>query len=205
MPVLRSKKRGRGRPRRTGLTRPASTPPSVPPSLPPVAPETALVSSTPQKEYWTLPEDSKIKKVALQMVAMRIAGLTDDEIAASLGLKKSTIHSYLHKAGKMGWLDLDNAKDQIDYQMMPKVVRNLMEGLDDGHRNEKTGFQVKTAVALEVAKGTVFKQYDQVVQVAPHSTVVAIKIEMPEGPAQQMREDTTGGRPAYVVEGELAK
>jgi hypothetical protein len=58
--------------------------------------------------------------------------------------------------------------------------------------------RVKHEATLETMKGTMFKRFDKATVSEAPSTVVAIKIEMPTGPAQQIREDTVGGVPAHI-------
>lgn len=133
----------------------------------------------------------------MQIIAMRIAGMADDEIATTLQISRKSISPYIYRATKNGWLDLDDPKDRLQFQLMHKVVANLAEGLDSPNTLQ-TGMRERTAVALKVAEGTVFKQFQE--QNAPQlqQTIVAIRVEMPEGGLQQIREDTTGGEPAYV-------
>lgn len=210
-----------GRPKHLG---PASrTPLSSPPSLPPVvagsAPTPPLVprlctacgwrithdrrvcpychvkqpiEPKEPKPAWALAPDSKIRTSAMQIIAMRISGMGDEEIAAALNLSQRSLSSYLYKAGKNGWLNIDNPKDRLEYQVLHKVVRNIDDMLDSPDP------EVKQQVTMETAKGTIFKSFgEQMQQLAP-STLVAIKIEMPPGPPQVIRAETTGGLPAYV-------
>jgi len=140
-----------------------------------------------------------VRTQALQIIAMRINGHEDEEIAKLMGISKNSISPYVYRATRNGWLDIDyDPKQRVQYQMMHNVVRNLEEGLNDEYRNEKTGMKVKTTVALKVAEGTLFKQFDQQVAETPHTTIVAVKVIMPEGPLQQIRQETTGGVPAYI-------
>ena len=192
---------------------------SAPPSLPPVAPEMALaLPSTPasaevpadkidrrfksgkvrkqDRPAWYLPPDSKVRYVSLQIIAMRIAGMEDEEIAKSLGISPKSIGPYVYRAGKNGWLNIDNPKERIEYSVMHKAVSNLEAMLvDDTLATNKT---VKHETTMKLLEGTVFKQFGEPAVANTQQTMVAIKIEMPTGPAQLIREDTTGGRPAYV-------
>ncbi len=146
-----------------------------------------------------LTENSTIRTTALKIIAMRAADMTDAEIAKALGLAPSTIRPYLYKAGRNGFIDIfDDPKDQLEYQMLHKVVRNLNEGLDDSARHETSGMMVKTQVALKVAEMTIAKRFNEPVTAAQASTIVAIRIETPSGPAPEIREGTTGGTPAYL-------
>lgn len=189
-----------GRPRHLG---PAShTPVRMAPSLPPVAPEPAQAlplrpTSPVPSPSWKLSDDSKVRTIALQIIAMRIAGMADSDIATALDISPKTISPYVYRAGKNGWLDLDNPKDRLQYQVMHKVVRNLEQSLDS-QAILQTGMKESTAVALKVAEGTVFKQFNDTPTGPVQQAIVAIKIEMPQGPPHVMREDTVGGTPAYL-------
>lgn len=205
MPKSRSKKPAarRGRPRVMGPV--SVTPPtseqSLQPSLPPAAPETALVSSPKPEDAtpsWYCPPDSKVRTVALQIIAMRIAGMEDAEIAKALDISEKSISPYVYRAGKNGWLDLDNPKERMQFQVVHKAVRNIDAALDNNDSVLASGMKVKDAVALKVAEMTIGKQFDQQQTGPTAQTIVAIRIEMPPGAPQSMREDTTGGLPAYV-------
>ncbi len=219
MPNRSKKPAGRtGRPRNLGpASLPVSPPQETSSSLPPTTPESAQEPpSKPEltrdqiemlrdsdRPSWYAPDDSKIRVYAMQMIAMRISGMEDDEIAKTLGLSRGCISPYIYRAGKNGWLDLDRAKDRLEYQLLHKVVRNLDQALDS-NAVLQTGMKESTAVALKVAEGTVFKQFGEQQTQTPQQTVVAVRIEMPAGERQQMREDTTGGLPAYCIEAEKA-
>lgn len=137
--------------------------------------------------------------MAMQIIALRIQGMDDADIAKQLDISEKSVSPYVYRATKNGWLDIDyNPKERVQFQMMHKVVQRLEEGLDDSFRNEKTGMKVQTTVALKVAEGTLFKQFADQQQTSDRPTVVAVQIVMPEGPRQVVREETTGGTPAYI-------
>jgi len=142
-------------------------------------------------------DEGKMRLNALKIIAMRQAGVGEDEIAKALGLSRSTLAGYVYKAGRNGWLDLEDPKDRLEYQVMHKVVRNLDEALDSEHILQ-TGMPVRSAVALKIGEGTLFKKFAEQAPVS-QQTVVAIKIEMPiSGQSAQIREGTTGGAPAFI-------
>lgn len=155
----------------------------------------------PESRYRKYPANSSIRAKAIKIVAMRTAGLEDAEIAQIMKVTKQTIRNYVYIAARHEWLNLADPKQQLEYQVMHKVVRNLDDALDDEERNRNTGVKVKTEVAMRVAEGTIFKQFEQ--QLAPQQaqSVVAIQIVMPPGAKQEIREDTVQGVAAYV-EGE---
>lgn len=135
----------------------------------------------------------------MQIIAMRISGMSDQEIAQGLGISEKSISPYVYRATKNGWLDIDDPTQKLEYQLMHKVVRNLDTSLDDGIRHVTSGMPVGTQVALEMAKGTLFKKYDAETGAGPATTIVAVKIEMPDGPRPQVRAgNDVGGVPAHV-------
>ena len=145
-----------------------------------------------------------MRKKALAIVAMRAQGYTSDEIATELKVKVDTLSTYVHRAVKSGFLVnskgeslLADPKDQVEYELAHKVVRNLGVLLDCGD------LKTQKEVTLEVAKGTLFKKFDQQVNMPlPNMNVLSLRIEMPRGAeAITVREGSIGGKPAYL-EGE---
>lgn len=135
---------------------------------------------------------------------MRVAGLTDAEIARGLDMSEKTIAPYLYKAGKNGWLKSEDPRDLLEYQMMHKVVQRLDEALDDDTRAYASGMPVKTTVALKVAEGTMFKKISGEGEAKPPSVAIAIQIQgMPMAGAPNVDASQVGGTPIYV-DGEVA-
>lgn len=173
---------------------PLAVPPSTDASLVPAPP----APPAKRKFDWRRPPNSKVRKTALQIVALRLRGMSDEDIAPIVGLKNPrAITQYLWLAGKNGWLDdieETSPKDRLDYSAMHKVVRNMERALDseDPERADK--------MAVEIAKGTLFKSYDTAgAQQAPPLGALMINIQMPEGvPMQTIREGTTGGIPTVI-------
>jgi hypothetical protein len=184
--------------------------PESPSSLPPTADadttQTSSVEDTviSRKTHdWYLPPDSVVRTTALKIIAMRAAGVTNAEIASTLGISEKSINPYIYRAGKNGWIDPDDPTEQLEYKMLHKVVRNLDEALDSGGILQN-GMPVRTAVGLKIAEGTLFKKFDGVAQTNQPSTLVAVKIEMPDGPRPQVRAgNDIGGVPAHVVDAEV--
>jgi hypothetical protein len=160
--------------------------------------------TVPKKPFWYRLPDSQVRETAVKIMAMRLAGASEDEICNVLGILKETAQNYIYIAGRNGWLTYHSAREHIENTIIPKVLRNIEEGLDDKHRHQTSGMSVGTAVALKVAEGTVFKRFDDHGGQAPVATMIAVKIEMPVGALPTIREGTTGGTPAYL-EGEVAK
>lgn len=196
----RSKKRGPGQPRRLGADPAPPVPAELQPSLPPAGPEPPRESpsddTVPQHVALTR-EPTVRERSGMQIVAMRIAGMSEVEIATALGISKDTLPGYVYLASKGGWLDLPTAKEAINYNLIPLALRKLYQAMRSTNVMAN-GLPESTHVALKIAEGTSFKEWDKVPEGTGASTVVAIKIEMPTGPMPTMREDTTGGTPAFV-------
>ncbi len=150
------------------------------------------------KASWFLPPDSKIRAVALNIMAMRAAGKSDEEIAIELKISPKSISPYVYRAAKNGWLVADTPMDRVKFELLNRVIDRLGEGLEDPTRHMTSGMRVRTAVAMKVAEGTIFKDFDQAGSGPVQSTVVAVQVVMPPGTPQAMREDTAGGTPNYV-------
>jgi hypothetical protein len=166
-------------------------------------PSAENVPAVVKKPFWDVGKDSVVYEKAMKMLALRTTGVDDKSIADTMGCSMQTVWNYCYMAGKNGWADtFANAKDQIEFSIMPKVVREIEAGLDDRHRNEKTGLQVATAVALKVAEMTVAKRFEQTTNVQPMSNIIAIRIEQAPGTEISVRAGNIGGVPAYA-EGEV--
>ena len=181
---------------------------AVVPSLPPAPGATTLspthssAKTTPKRASSnTIEKGSLVRKKALAIVAMRAQGYTSDEIAAELKVKVATLSTYVHRAVKSGFLVnkrgeslLADPRDQVEYELAHKVVRNLGVLLDCGD------LKTQKEVTLEVAKGTLFKKFDQQVNAPlPNMNVLSLRIEMPRGADTiTVREGSIGGKPMYI-------
>ena len=207
MAVSRKKKGRKGRPRTLGPTLRAPKP--VVSSLPPTPDDETQQDTSPLKwtdrppeghpdRSWYLPDNSKVRPIALQIIAMRLAGQEDKDIATALNISVNSISPYVYRATKNGWLDIDyDPKQRVQFQMMHKVVQRLEEGLDSAALLN-TGMKERTAVALKVAEGTIFKQFGEQQTERQGNTIVAVQVVMPDGPRQTVRDETTGGVPAHI-------
>jgi hypothetical protein len=136
----------------------------------------------------------------MQILALRVAGLDEDQIATELKLSRGTIRNYIYLAGKHGWLNADvlvaNPVDAVEYTLLHKVVRNLDQELDSGDQ------AVRTDVTRRLFDATLAKHWAPVAA-GPTQTLVAIRIENPPGPRQEVREGTVQGLSAWT-EGETS-
>ena len=145
--------RRRGRPSIGGRKSIADSPADATASLP--LPDAGQSLPAPVPPHARLGENSIIGDTGVRIYLMRAAGIPDEQIATALQLSPKTLSGYVYKASKNGLLDdaLQSHRDRLEHVILHKVMRNLEEGLEDIHRNEKTGMQVKTAVAMKVAEG----------------------------------------------------
>lgn len=98
--------------------------------------------------------------------------LTHMDAAARLGIASQTLTNLLHRASKSGWLTFENPLDELEYKQLPKVNEVINYHLDQGDKD----------VAVKLAQATIWKQYAASKGVTENpTTVLALKIEMPEG------------------------
>jgi hypothetical protein len=97
---------------------------------------------------------------------------TQKELAGMMGISHRQLQHVIAKGRNEGWLKFTDPLDSLEHEVIPKVVQNLNYWLD---QKDKT-------VTIETAKGTIFKQFAESkgLTEAP-STVLALKIEQPEG------------------------
>lgn len=121
-------------------------------------------------------QSRKARDRVAEWIAIRASEphLRQKDIAERMGIKAHTLNNLIQNAQKKGWLVFDNPLDKIEYQIVPKVVDNLIEFLD---QKDKT-------VTLETAKGTIFRQYQASKGIQDvQNNVLALKIEMADSTA----------------------
>jgi len=127
--------------------------------------------------------------------AIRLAepGTHTKDIARRLGLSPYTLYGYISQAHKQGWLQFDDPISRIDHEIIPKVLDNLSEFLD---QKDKT-------ITIETAKGTIFRQYQEEKGAgdAPQ-TVLALQIETAEPSQVKIITGHIVGKPKALLEGE---
>lgn len=156
------------------------------------------------------PKDSKVRRTAMAIVALRAQGMKVADAAAHLGIKVETASVYLYRAHKNGWLlsgVFDDPADNLEYVMKSKVVSNIGDMLDRGTYHAEanpTGCRGDKEVTLEVAKGLGLLKTHAVTKIEGGATTVALKVDvvMPSLPANAVpiRPGTLGGAPIYDVE-----
>jgi hypothetical protein len=158
------------------------------------------------------PKDSKVRRTAMAIVALRAQGMKVADAAAHLGIKVETASVYLYRAHKNGWLMsgvFDDPADNLEYVMKSKVVSNIGDMLEHGtyhSENNPAGCRGDKEVTLEVAKGLGLLKQHAVTKIEGGATTVALKVDviMPTQGAsiipQTIRPGTLGGAPIYDVE-----
>lgn len=138
---------------------------------------------------------SRMKQNVAKWLTMKTADpdLTNKEIAEQLGIALRTLNNTLYKARKEGWLQFHDPLDELKYGMIPKVVDNLNLFLDARDRT----------VTLEAAKATLFREFanKEGIADAPPTTILALKIELPEGYSRENLPKPKGvivARPNFV-------
>lgn len=164
------------------------------------------------------PKDSRIRKAVIAIVACKAQGFSWAEIAETLGLTKNTCMTYVKRAKRLGWLDMehfDDPEDQLEYVIKHKVARNINKVMDETvirevKRGEET-VQVPTDiptdravdVTMKVAAGTGLLKQHQVVKTDTQTNVgvaLRVQVELPSnsaaGSLPTVRVGSIGGTPA---------
>lgn len=134
----------------------------------------AMVTS-PEKEKKSGPNKDKwAREKIAQWVALRAVDpdVTQEAAAKQIGISRRWLQMLIQRAATEGWLRFDDSLSRLEYVVVPKVVDNLEKFLNEG---DKT-------TTIETAKGTIFKQYQEMkgVSDAP-KTVLALRIEPASG------------------------
>ncbi len=132
-----------------------------------------------------------------QYITFKVAypDATRAEIAVKMGIALSTLNGYVQLGHKHGLVTFIDPLERIEFELIPKVIDNLSHYLDE---KDKT-------VTIETAKGTIFKQFQESKGIleAPQ-TVLAIKIEQPDGSAIKMVSGHIVGRPKKLADHTVA-
>lgn len=213
-PTVKSKTRGLAvLPVQAAVLSLPPAPADAAPTLPTPYPDPVMVPV--KKPIQVMERNSVMRKKAVAIVAMRAAGYTTEEIATELKIKPGSVATYVYQATRAGFLVnrsgsnmLADPKDQLEFQLSHKIVRNLSAALDnkpittdDGEIMRLSKTQRETT--MEIAKGTLFKRFDTPKEVAaPSMNVLSVKIEMPTTGGVDARHGAIGGVGAYT-EGEV--
>lgn len=151
-----------------------------------------------KKDKNDLPRNGLVKKKALAILALRMDGWSNDEIAAELQIKPKSVNQYIYLAGRNGWIArhdgsvIGDPKDDVELNILPRVLRNLREFLDSDDD------EVRKEVTLKTAEGTLHKRFASDAASAPTMNALTINIVTPPGAAGIIREGTTHGTPMFT-------
>ena len=103
---------------------------------------------------------------------------TNTAIAARLGISERTLRGYICKAKREGFLNLQEPKDVLEFEAIPKAVQVIQGHLDEG----------SLKAATEVLKGTgVLKSHSAIQQEAEVTHhIPAIELKLPADFSQQI-------------------
>ena len=146
--------------------------------------------------------DKRLRKWTALIVALRINGKTNPEIAEELGLSLNTIKSYIRRAMDKGYLkaaDMSDPDDRLDHVIIPQVLNNVEELL---YARDALGLPLRD-VTIEAAKGTgVFKNHSVNKATTAPPTMMALKVEVvmpPNSGTPVPNSGTMGGSPLVDV------
>ena len=115
------------------------------------------------------------------------------DIAEKMGISAATLYKIITDAQAQGLIKFTDPLERIDYEIIPKIVDNLNHFLD---AKDKT-------VTIEAAKGTLFKSYQESRGISDgNQTVLALKIEMPDGQDVKILTGHIVGKPKSLSEAE---
>lgn len=114
------------------------------------------------------------------------------ECSRRMGLASKTLSGMISMAVKEGWLRFEDPLERLEHELIPKTIDNLASFLEEGDKQ----------VTIELAKGTLFKQYQNAkgISDAP-TTVLALKIETLDTNQVRAVSGHVVGK-ARVIEGE---
>lgn len=136
------------------------------------------------------PRDLRSRIAQYLHYSMTLPNATKAEIADKMGITPKRLYEILQEGRSEGILEFSDPLDRIDYELVPKILDNLNHFLDI---RDKT-------VTIEAAKGTLFKTYQESRGLTESSqTVLALKIEMPDGQDVKIVTGHIVGRPKELV------
>lgn len=136
-------------------------------SVPAIPKEEVILAESPIVTY---PIGNSAKDRVIQWLFIRGQNpdVTIVDAAKEIGIGARTLSAHIRKATAEGWLEFSNPLEKLEFKVIPRAVDNLLKYLEKGDKQ----------VTIEVAKGTIFKSYQesQGINRAPQ-TVLALRIE----------------------------
>lgn len=162
----------------------------------------SLLDRYPEKadlpEWLRKDDESPMRLTCTKIATMQAAGLPNEEIATALGIAARSIRGMMYRAGRNGWLEFDDPKNHLEYQILPKALRNLHDAMDST-AVLNTGMLERNALSLKIVEGTLYPQFANQVVASAGPTLVGVKVEIVGGGDRpQVREGTIMGNSTYV-------
>lgn len=160
-----------------------------------------VASKPPEKSITTVkgikkaaPKPLRERTAQFLSYSMAFPNASKVEIAEKMGITTKRLYELLTAAKKEGLLEFTDPFDRIDYEIVPKIIDNINHFLD---AKDKT-------VTIEAAKGTIWKTYQESKGISDtNQTVLALKIEMPDGQAPKLMAGRIVGQPKTLSDAEL--
>jgi transposase len=129
-------------------------------------------------------KDKSVRSRVAEWAVYRSQGLKDPEIAERLGITVGSLHVYVRKAAREGWLKLDDPMDRLEHVLAPVAVDNIEYYLN---RKDKQ-------MTIETAKGIGLFRSHQAVKLDGAATQVALalKIDVIGVPTEPIKENVIG-------------
>lgn len=139
-----------------------------------------------------LKDDRSFGARILQIVALKARGLNNKQVAEELGLAYGTVRQIIYKASKEGLIKYDDPYERFEQSIVPKVVDNIEYWID----------QKDKKMTIEAAKGAgLFKSHQAIrVEGEAPQTILALKIQMPEGTENRQLTGRVVGKPRRVID-----
>lgn len=117
--------------------------------------------------------------------------LKNSDIAARLGISTRSLNTYIAHAVKEGWLRFDDPISRVEHEIVPKALDNLSSLLD----------QKDKQTTIEVAKGTIFKTYQEAKGISDvPRTVLALRIESSGNPDIKIISGQVVGKSKEIID-----
>lgn len=118
------------------------------------------------------PKDLRARIAQFLHFSMMFPNAPRTELAEKMGITPKRLYEIITKGKEEGLIEFSDPLERIDYEIIPKIVDNLVHFLD---ARDKT-------VTIEAAKGTLFPAYKESRGMTEtNQTVLALKIELPDG------------------------
>lgn len=138
------------------------------------------------------PKD-KQRQIIVKWLELRAANpqLKHSELAEQLGMGEKALRALINRSVREGWLKFEDPISRLEHEVIPKVVDNLAYLMD----------KKDPKATIEIAKGTIFKQYAQSNGIVENPvTVLALKIEPSDASGARIFNGVVVGKAREIEE-----